>query len=61
MHRVRHALDDASVERVCFSGAAESGRATLRIDSKPIADAELAVPSGYTPMSLALDRGAAKP
>ncbi len=49
------ALDNVVVERVCFAGATESGRATLHIASTLIADAEFVVPPpGYSQMGMGL-------
>lgn len=60
-HRGGPSLERALVQRVCFAGGAESGRATLRIGSGPIADAEFTMPAGYAPMSIGLQGAAAKP
>ena len=55
------AIDNVVVERVCYTGAAESGRATLRIAATPIADAEFVVPPpGYSQMGMGLPGEAAQ-
>jgi hypothetical protein len=40
------------VRRVCYAAGRESGRATLTIDSAPIAESQFDVPAGYKPMDL---------
>jgi len=54
-------LDDALVERVCFAGGAQTGRATLHIVPAAIGDAQFAVPAGYAPMTLGASDPGHKP
>lgn len=44
--------DRVLVRRVCYAAGRESGRATLTIDSAPIAELQFEVPAGYKPMDL---------
>jgi hypothetical protein len=44
--------DRVLVRRICYAGGHESGRATLAIDTAPIAAARFEVPAGYKPVDL---------
>jgi hypothetical protein len=46
--------DRVLVRRVCYTAGRESGRATLTIDSAPIAESRFEVPAGYKPMDLGM-------
>jgi hypothetical protein len=42
--------DRVVVRRICYAGGRETGRATLAIDTAPIAASRFEVPAGYAPM-----------
>jgi len=44
--------DRVLVQRICYAGGRESGRATLAIDTAPIAESRFEVPAGYKPADL---------
>ena len=46
--------DRVLVRRVCYMAGRESGRATLTIESAPIAESRFEVPAGYKPMDLGM-------